>query len=492
VGFLGLAEKNVWAQQTVAEQMLGGSKPKNGTKKTNEKKSNTQKPATKRVEQKKSTAKTTNPKPTVKPTEKPTQQKITAKVLQKPIQPKPNTKTTNRRRNQKQQPNPNVTSEMVTVTFLTGGAGVEIWSGKKKLGVSDKNARLQVEVKSGNHQIMLKKGGKTLGQVRTVNVSVTQNIINFFPANQNGNLTQAFMPLETTKSEPNNQSSRNETNNGSNNRLIDVAEVLMAYQDPKKTREIPVEAWQLIYFQNMREMVNGNVTNVLQSQTAFAEGQIELANGGIVKAINAFSAATVFTPTSGLAFYGLGNARYADKQYTEAANAYRRAIQLEPKFSLAYEHLADSQVFLNRTKESIKNYQTAIELGNNAPDVRLKLAQSLMREKEWEKAVGELEKLQKDAPSEEVFIALGDSYHKLNRELSAIEAYEKATKANPKSAIAYHRLGMFLLEQKEYEKAKAALQRALDLDPEGKTINRPQVQTTVNKTDKKINEKSKK
>jgi tetratricopeptide (TPR) repeat protein len=40
-------------------------------------------------------------------------------------------------------------------------------------------------------------------------------------------------------------------------------------------------------------------------------------------------------------------------------------------------------------------------------------------------------------PKAEVFISIGNGYEKLKRDVSAIEAYQKAIDADPNSALAY-------------------------------------------------------
>jgi tetratricopeptide (TPR) repeat protein len=92
--------------------------------------------------------------------------------------------------------------------------------------------------------------------------------------------------------------------------------------------------------------------------------------------------------------------------------------------------------------------------------------------KEWKKA--------------EVYVALGNAYQALKRDVSALEAYQKATELDQNSAVAFDSLGDVYFKQREYVKAKDAFEKAVALDPEGKSLNLKETQNKIREATSRI------
>jgi tetratricopeptide (TPR) repeat protein len=90
-------------------------------------------------------------------------------------------------------------------------------------------------------------------------------------------------------------------------------------------------------------------------------------------------------------------------------------------------------------------------------------------------------------PKAEVFISIGNGYEKLKRDVSAIEAYQKAIDSDPNSALAYYKLADVYLNQREYTKAKESYEKAISLDPEWKTLNKTEAQKKLREASTKLN-----
>ena len=101
-------------------------------------------------------------------------------------------------------------------------------------------------------------------------------------------------------------------------------------------------------------------------------------------------------------------------------------------------------------------------------------------------AIKELEEVTKEGPTADAYVALGNSYQALKRDVSALEAYRKAIETDPNSAVAFDSLGDFYLKQREYVKAKDALEKAVSLDPEGKSLNLKETQNKIKEAASKI------
>jgi tetratricopeptide (TPR) repeat protein len=357
------------------------------------------------------------------------------------------------------------------VTILTGASGVELWAGGNKLGVSDENFRVVAYLGNGDYQLTAKKDGQDLNATLPFTVSVQQTDFDF-----SAQINQAVSQLQP---QPGDDAKAAEA-------TVDVAALLEAYKDPARTESVTLKDWQAIYKQEMQKQLNGDTADDIEAVSSFAQGQIELAQGNQKKAISAFNASTVFLPNSALAHYGLGNAYLANNQLAEATAAYQKAIQLDVKFPFPYKQLGDVMMAQGKNKEAAGFYQQAKNLGLNNAGLRLNLAETQIKMKNCVGALKELEVLQNENPSTGVFLALGGCYAEMKRPVSAIEAFNKAIELDSASPVAYFKVGEIYVDQKEYEKAKESLEKALALDVEGRQVNRKEVQDLIEKARKRI------
>jgi superkiller protein 3 len=192
-------------------------------------------------------------------------------------------------------------------------------------------------------------------------------------------------------------------------------------------------------------------------------------------------------PTSALPFYGLGNTYFASQKYADALKLYQKALQIDPKMAAGYKKLGDTQRLLGREKEAISAYKNALQFGYNTLETRFWLGTLMLETKQLEEAIKDLEAVALEMPKAEVFISIGNGYEKLKRDVSAIEAYQKAIDADPNSALAYYKLADVFQSQREYTKAKEAYEKAISLDPEGKQVNIPDAQKKLKEASNKLN-----
>lgn len=374
------------------------------------------------------------------------------------------------------------------VVFNTGAIGIEILANNESIGTSDKNGKLTAYVALGEHQISARKYEQDLFSPIVIKVSnketsfnVAENVakgldaVNPQPPRGGEETAATKTPPETTTPAA-----------AALPRPVDAQAILDAYADPQKTDSITLDDWQAVYEQMRQNLALGETKNDIEGLYAFAQGQIELAGNNLVKAVNKFSAATVFLPDSSIAFYGLGNAHFVAGNEGEAIGAYNKAIQLNGKSALPHKKLGDLYLLQKRNKEAANHYTIAKRLGMGTSELRLKIAETQIENGKCSEAIKELEELEKEAPTAGVYIALSDCHIKQKRAVSAIEKLNKAIGMEPNSVLAHLKIGDIYFEQKEFGKAKEAFERAFSLDPDGKIVDREELQEKIERTLKRL------
>jgi tetratricopeptide (TPR) repeat protein len=159
-------------------------------------------------------------------------------------------------------------------------------------------------------------------------------------------------------------------------------------------------------------------------------------------------------PTNAAEWNARGNAFFTDGNHAKAAEAYNKAIQLDSAYGAAYSNLALTYLTQGQFAEAILLYQKSIEYLESDRDKALS----------WN--------------------GLGNAYRCTNDYTNAVAAYQQAAqldpetsgirerpddsgaKPGPKSAEAWNELGTLLLKTGSADKAAAAFQKAIELEPQ--------------------------
>jgi tetratricopeptide (TPR) repeat protein len=364
------------------------------------------------------------------------------------------------------------------VTFIAREPAVEVYLDEKKIGQTDDKFQLSKKLTAGEYLVMAKNNRRVLMTSRRVTINPEQTTVKLF---------DEIIPKPTPKVEaPVQQKEKTELEIA-----LEISEkvkkVLQAYADPSTTDSVTTEDWQMVFQAAQLGQLQGYTAVQIEAQRWFASGQIELAKGDYTNAFTAFNKAQEFMPTSALPFFALGNTYYANQKYPDALKLYQKALLIDNKMAVGYRRLADTYRLLGREKEAISAYKNAIQYGYNTLETRFWLGTLMLETKQIEEAIKELETVAKEMPKAEVFISIGNGYEKLKRDVSAIEAYQKAIDADPNSALAYYKLADVYQSQREYTKAKEAYEKAQALDPEGKTVNKSELQKKLKEATDKVN-----
>lgn len=364
------------------------------------------------------------------------------------------------------------------VTFLSREPMVEVYLNDKNIGVTDENHQLLKKLTPGDYLLMAKNKRQVLMSTKRITINPEQTTFKLFedvvPQPTPAVVEQ---PVEKEKTDI--------------EKAIEISEqvkkVLENYANPATTDSVTSDDWQVVFQAAQFGQIQGFTAVQIDAQRWFASGQIELAKGEFTNAFTAFNKSQEFMPTSALPFFGMGNTYFANQKYSDALKLYQKALQIDPKLAMAYRKLADSQRLLGKEKEAIISYKSAIKHGYNTAETRFWLGTLMLDTRQTEEAVQELENVAKEMPKAEVFISIGNGYVKLKRDVSAIEAYQKAIDADPNSALAYYQLADVYQGQREYTKAKEAYEKAIALDPEGKTLDKTEAQKKLKETSNKLN-----
>jgi Tfp pilus assembly protein PilF len=252
-------------------------------------------------------------------------------------------------------------------------------------------------------------------------------------------------------------------------------DILRRFIDPVETNKLTVAEWQEVTDKSDATTEQG------AARIHLGKGQLAFFARNYAESVSEFNRATAALPRSGIAYYGLGNAYLATNQPNEAVNAYKRAIELTPEVAaLANKGLGDALTKLRKFNEANSYYFKARDNGYVSPEINKRIAQNLMGEKQWKKALAELEAIEGEDSTGERYLYMGECYENLGRSLNAFQAYKKATEIAPNSAVAFAKLGDVLFAEKDFVSAHEAYERALALDTTGTVIDRQQIRKRAN------------
>ena len=367
---------------------------------------------------------------------------------------------------------------LVTVTFITAEPYAEVWLNDKKTGQTNEKSTLEKKLSMGEYRVMARNKFRVIFPMKKISVTGDQTEFKLFEEKNIVQNTEKTEESADTKKKTNEELALEISG--------EVKRILQEYADPAKTDSISASDWELVYKAAQLGQLQGYSAVDIEAQRWFASGQLELAKENYTNAFTAFNKAMEFMPASGLLYYSIGNTYLASKQTSDAIKAYQRSLQLSPKSGMTYKRLGDAFRIQDKEKEAITAYKNAVQFGYDNVETRFGLALTMLQSKQTEEAIVQLLEVSKEKPTAEVFLALGDAYQKLKRDVSAIESYQKAVQADPNSATAYFKLGDVFYSQREYVKAKEIFEKAVQLDPEGKVLTKMEAQKKLREAASKI------
>jgi tetratricopeptide (TPR) repeat protein len=258
-------------------------------------------------------------------------------------------------------------------------------------------------------------------------------------------------------------------------------DIIKRFIDPRETSKVTAAEWREVVAQSEGATAGEPTGAQAIARFHLGRGQLAYLNTDYAEAVSEFNRSIVALPLSGIPYYSLGNAYLATNQPLEATKAFQRASALTPEVAaLAHKGMGDAFTKLHKPKDANAYYDKARGLGCVSPEINKGMALNLMAEKQWQRALSELEATEGSDSSAERYLYLGECYENLKRPLNAYQSYLKATQIDPDSAFAFSKLGDVLYLQRDFPAAEDAFERALALDTTGKKINREMIRKRAN------------
>lgn len=176
-------------------------------------------------------------------------------------------------------------------------------------------------------------------------------------------------------------------------------------------------------------------------------------------ALQFFNRVLQLQPQNHTAHYDIANLflqlGFADK----AASHYIEAMRIKPDYYDPYINYAGLLFTQGKTAEAIPYLRAAVQLKKDCYEARLNLAQLLRSQGENSEANSHF------AAACGIALNEGDALFAKNRFADAAVSHRKATRADPKNAEAFYKLGCDLMQTGQWPEAVEALRQTLQLDP---------------------------
>jgi tetratricopeptide (TPR) repeat protein len=341
------------------------------------------------------------------------------------------------------------------VVLATNAPEADIQVDGDNVGKAGKDGKLPTRIKPGRHTVTVTHA-KFRSLTRPIDIGPGLTEINFHLEEVSAPIardsTPPALPEPPAKPAPSADS------------------IMKKFTESQRPDAVTIDEWKEVQTQSEKALSTDPNNAQLKARMLFAHGQRDYLRGEYTLALVAFNESIQTSSDFGLAYYGAGNCYMATNVVLEAEKAYLRSVQVAPAFAPSHKALGDALSKLGNRKDANEEYVKARQLGYKDPDLSLGIARNLMADQRWGAALQELKPLADRNPSAETFVAIGECYEALKTELSAALAFSRATDLDRNSAAAYYRLGVILLNHREYAPAKEALERAIAADPQGLKI----------------------
>ncbi|MFP4082286.1 MAG: tetratricopeptide repeat protein [Candidatus Aminicenantes bacterium] len=171
-----------------------------------------------------------------------------------------------------------------------------------------------------------------------------------------------------------------------------------------------------------------------------------------------------------LAFFNKGMEYFKEEDFKAAAEQFRKATEEKADFLEAYQNLAAAYFRAEQYQKAIEEAKKALELKpDSAQTLKLiSVAYSKLGDEETARKYHDrLKELPQTEFSPEEIYNMGVVSANEGQDEEAAEYFKKASEMKPDFALAYYQLGLTYFRLERKEEAKAALEKYLELEPEG-------------------------
>ena len=197
------------------------------------------------------------------------------------------------------------------------------------------------------------------------------------------------------------------------------------------------------------------------------QAELQLRSGDTVGARAALENYLAKQPKDPRAWEALGSAQLRTRDAEAALASYRKAAELAPTVARGPFLAGVAQRALGKKAEAAKEFERALAMVPGYPEPLEQLASMSFADKNPGAAVARIERQALLEPrSAAIQLLLGRAYQASGERAKAEQAYLKSLEIDPGAAPAYYALGQLYGAAKEYDRAIAQLDKALEKRPD--------------------------
>lgn len=185
--------------------------------------------------------------------------------------------------------------------------------------------------------------------------------------------------------------------------------------------------------------------------------------------IDSLRKAASFPSSTSHNWVSLGNAYLEVEDYEQAVSAYRKALELEPPVPEVHYHLGYSLFKQGRLRQAVGHYQMFLEVFPEHFEAHFNLGHALHDLGHRDRAIEAFERASQLRPGSPLpLVSIAEIYLEESRFALAKKVGEDLNNRFPRFAHGFFLKAYALYKMADYPPAQAAIQVALQLDPENK------------------------
>ncbi len=172
-------------------------------------------------------------------------------------------------------------------------------------------------------------------------------------------------------------------------------------------------------------------------------------------------------PNSRDAQFQMAMLDFTDKQYKPAEDTFRRLNQMTPPDPRGLLGLVEVQVAQGHFEVAIKLLDDELKTHPEKSELRLYLANTAVRARQYDLAIGNYKLLLEKFPKrDDIYVRLGETYRRSGNIKAAVECYHKARDLNPSDPVPHVPLALLMEATGRSQEARPIYEQVLKLQPD--------------------------
>lgn len=194
-------------------------------------------------------------------------------------------------------------------------------------------------------------------------------------------------------------------------------------------------------------------------------GNAYLLDGQKGKALSTYQALIKLDSTRFEAFYNAGNIYLDDKKFGQAESSFTQALGLRKNSAQVYNNLGVAQEGQGKLDKAAASFGKASDIEPANEAYARNAGAVAYKGKDYATAITYLERALKDGNRDKnIVLALGESYDKTGRHADLVRLYDNYQDSFAGDAKYYYNLGVMKKQNKDYDGAEEAFQKALSIN----------------------------